>query len=177
MRQMLIIILLVGFCSQILAQKLDYEKEYTIGDKSFVTSKKGSESALAIENKSNLNRKSGYDALSLMDARFDRQKFADLVLQVFPEDRINKLKKTASYGVPAFWITLHFDRSGKISAIAYLVRENTSIELVELSLLEDLIKKEIVLKNLEWSDLKGYDRFMATFHVSLSKILDGRFVK
>lgn len=177
MKQIILLMLFVSFSSQIMAQKLEYQKEYRVDNKTFVTGEKGKKTYITLENKNNLNRKSGYDALNLVDARFDRQKFADLVLQVFPEDRIDELKKTASYGVPAFWVTLHLDRSGKISAISYLLDKNIGFKLSEFSDLEDLIKKEIVLQNLEWSDLKGYDCFMVTLVVSLPKVLDGRFVK
>lgn len=173
----LLLILLIVFGHQLMAQKLGFEKELTVNNKEFITSKKIRKNGLTLDNKDNINLKSEYKLFILREAKYDREKLSKVFLDVFSTDRIVELQEKTNNGNPAMGMTWHIDRSGNVCSVTYRLLADTHIKLEEFSELEDKIKENIKATDFLVDGMEQLDYYSLTFHVKLSKILDGSFVR
>lgn len=168
-------ILLVVFGHQMCAQKLAYNKTLTIDGKEFVTSKKIRKKGLTLDNKDNVNLKDGYKLFILRDAIFDKQMLSKVLLEVFPKDRIEELQGLFDNSNPSFGLTWHIDQVGTICSVTYRLSIDNPITLTEFSNLEDEMKKHITVSNFIYESAETPEYYSLTFHIKLSRVLEGSF--
>lgn len=166
-----------GLGYQVIAQKLEYNSAYVVENKTFIISEKIGESGFMIDNKEGINSEANYKWFILHQGNFDRNQLSDILLDVFPKERIIELQQKDQRNNPAFGMTWHIDRSGNVCAITYRLFKATNIRLKEFSDLEDVIKSEMKVTDFLLPDTEVRDYYTLTFHVRLSKVLDGSFAK
>lgn len=171
----LLMILLVVFGHQMCAQKLVYNKTLTVDGKEFVTSKKIRKKGLTLDNKDNVNLKDGYKLFILRDATFDKEKLSEVLLNVFPRERIAELQGLSSNASPSFGLTWHIDQDGTICSVTYRLSIDNPITLIEFSNLEDEMKKLITVSDFVHEGTESPDYYSLTFHIKLSRVLEGSF--
>lgn len=168
-------ILLVVLVHQACAQKLAYDKTLTVDGKAFVTSKKIRKKGLTLDNKKNINLKDGYKLFILRDATFDKEKLSEILLEVFPKERIADLQGLVDNSNPSFGLTWHIDQDGTICSVTYRLSIDNPITLTEFSNLEDEMKKHITVSDFVHESTEVPEYYSLTFHIKLSRVLEGSF--
>lgn len=176
MKKLLLIILCFS-SSQLWCQELEHGKEYSVNGKKFVTSKKHRTKYLTLDNLTNVNLKDGYDWYILQEAKYDRNKLSNVFLEVFTTDRIKELQQLTENSNPAIGMTWHIDRTGNVCSVTYRIRADTKISLNEFAQLEDRIKSEIKITDFLFDHMEQLEYYSLTFHIRLSRILDGSFLR
>lgn len=170
---LIILCVLLGHYSK--GQNLLEDEKLEIGDKKFIVDQR--KNGFTVDNVRNVNLKDGYEWHVLLEGKFSRQKLSEILLDVFPEERILELQEITPNKNPGLSFTWHIDNDGKICSVTYLLQRSNHMELKELSELEDKIKAEILVTDFLSKNVEKRDYYTLTYHIRLSKVLDGSFVK
>lgn len=153
-------------------EKLDVIEEHSVGEKAFIVTKRLENGTLKIENKDNLYLQEGYLPYRLSYAKYENEKLFEAILEVFPPERIEELKKVSPFHSATFWMDLHFHRSGELFAVEFHLRTRDIVTLQELSEFEDQLKKRLVMFEFLNHQMDGYQHFNISLFLKLQRALE-----
>ncbi len=150
----------------------DYQ-EVQHGEKVFLIDSVSTK-VLRIANKQSVNLKPNYVFYNLSKAKFDGEQLASIVKSIFPQQKLDELQSKGLAANPFIGVTLHINRSGRICSVNYMLGTNTGITLAELSILENRMKKELVIEDFLFEDMEQLNYYSLNFSIRPQWVLEGR---